>query len=370
MENLPESLNMIKPFLVRAEEMKVADTVISYYCYRYAVQLAMDVRKQNPTIQEITNYLGNMLNVMEAKKKDMGEIPEPKVHFEKFITMLFISADNDDRKTGSTKKTAQKFLILSYFIEAFNVFEEIPPDWEEKRIYCKWKTADILKALKNGEKPLPGGPGERDGVNKEERKNEPPASFQTSFPVSAPSDYSYTPSQNSYFPPTAGLTDTGNQKPWPTAGPSGGVTDTGNQKPWPTAGPSGGVTDTGNQKPWPNAGPSGQQGLPNNTFYPENPTNTGFPANPINPVKPTKAAEPVSRTQEPPPLRPQVVQPERRVEPQARGGRVTQTPEQRKMIEQAKKFGLNGVQELEYKNISQAVAAFQQAIKALENYNN
>jgi len=31
-----------------------------------------------------------------------------------------------------------------------NVFEELPPDWEEKRKYCKWKANDIAKALKEG----------------------------------------------------------------------------------------------------------------------------------------------------------------------------------------------------------------------------
>jgi len=33
------------------------------------------------------------------------------------------------------------------------VFGELPPDWEEKRKYCKWKAVDINRALKEGRVP-------------------------------------------------------------------------------------------------------------------------------------------------------------------------------------------------------------------------
>ena len=331
MENLPEELNSIKPFLVRSEEMKSANPVVSYYCYRYAAQLAMEIRKQNQANQEITSYLGNMLSVMEVKKKEIVDVQDPKEHYEKFITMLFISADNDDRKTGSTKKTAQKFLILSYFIEAFNVFEDLSEDWEEKRIYCKWKTADILKAMKNGQQPLPGGPNERNG-SEEVKSNpavdagfnqlglgnvgKPSPAFQTG-PVAAPN----LGSPPQFYPP-GGLGNAPNLGTPPQLYPSGGFS---------------------------NAPPNG--------FNPYPPASYPKPADPPPPAR-----------QAPPPAQAAHKPQDIPAKPQARPARAMVTPEQRKILEQAKKLGQNSVQEIDYKNIPQAISSLKQAIQLLENY--
>ena len=315
MENLPEELNSIKPFLVRSEEMKTADPVISYYCYRYAAQLAMEVRKQNQANQEITSFLGNMLNVMESKKKEIADVQDPREHYEKFITMLFISADNDDRKTGSTKKTAQKFLILSYFIEAYNVFEDLRNDWEEKRIYCKWKTADILKAIKNGQQPLPGGPGERNGG--EEVKSYVPGGSAAYQPAPA-------------FQPVAAAPNLGNP---PQFHPAGGFVN-----------------------------------VPNNDFNPSPPQSYSKPADP--PPPPARQAPQPTPTPTPIAYKPQEMpsKPQTSTIPSTRPARSTITPEQRKLLEQAKKLGQNSVQEIDYKNIPQAISSLKQAIQLLENY--
>lgn len=34
------------------------------------------------------------------------------------------------------------------------------PEMDRRRIYCKWKAGDILKAVKEGRAPTPGGVGE------------------------------------------------------------------------------------------------------------------------------------------------------------------------------------------------------------------
>lgn len=231
MESIPDEIGYIKPYLMRSEEMKQADPIVSYYTLRYALQISLDFHKQNPTNSQVKQYIMNMMGVMEEKRKALGEVFEPQQHFEKFITMLFVSCDNDDRKVGSTKSTAQKFLVLSYFIDAMGVFEELPPDWVEKRKYCKWKAADILKALKKGEQPLPGGPGERNGAGMpEERKNEREAVKKPEeIPKKAPEEmpkkssdgalptnqYKYTPPEAEKAPvvnrPSASVTETGNK---------------------------------------------------------------------------------------------------------------------------------------------------------------
>ena len=128
MEAIPEEISFIKPFIQRSEEMKQADPIVSYYTLRYALQSALEFHKQNPKNEKVKQFLIKSMEQMEVKRKELGEVPSPKEHYEKFVTILFVSYDNEDRKTGSTKVTAQKFLVLSYFIQAMSVFEELPPD--------------------------------------------------------------------------------------------------------------------------------------------------------------------------------------------------------------------------------------------------
>lgn len=338
MENLPDELTHIKPFLIRSEEMKTADPVISYYLMRYAVSLAIDYRKQNPGSQAVTDYLSSTLNLMEVKKNEIGNVQNPKEHYEKFITMLFVSADTEDRKSGSTKKTAQKFLILSYFIEAFNVMEDITPDWEDKRVFCKWKAADILKALKRGEKPLPGGPNERE--NFEEKKQPTNSGIGGGYQFSPPQDYNFT-SANTANPPNLSQ-----NSPFVPQNPPFVPQNLPQNFPY---------------TPAPNE-------FQNSPIIPQNPPSfTQYP--PPTQSVPTKTPE----FQQPPPVRqpppkPEVHQPGNS-RTSNRPPKAVLTAEQRKVIDQAKKFGQNAVQELEYKNIQQAIIAFQNALKTLENFN-
>ena len=111
-------------------------------------------QSQNPAVKE---YVLKSLGEIEGKKSQLGNI-DAKDHFENFVTQVFVNADTEDRSGQSNKTTAKNFLVCSHFIEVMNVFEELPPDWEEKRKYCKWKANDIAKALKEGRQPTPGPP--------------------------------------------------------------------------------------------------------------------------------------------------------------------------------------------------------------------
>ena len=316
MESLPEEISYIRPYLTRSEEMKVADPIISYYTLRYALQQALDVHKQNPNNKEVKQYMMSMMGIMEEKRKSLGEVAEPKAHFERFITMLFVSCDNDDRKIGSTKATAQKFLVLSYFIEAMGVFEELPPDWVEKRKYCKWKAADILKALKRGEQPLPGGPSERDGNgNVEEKKEEEKASRLPESSAPAP-----------FVPPP---------RPQYDAVPR--------SEPPPPVVPQ--------VRPQPDAVPRSEP--PPESQYKYNP--------------PPEAARKAPVTANPAPPRVDAKESTDKRVTVSRGAVLSK--EHRAAIDLAKKMAMNGVQELEYKNIQQARVAFENAIRALDAFN-
>jgi vacuolar protein sorting-associated protein VTA1 len=82
---------------------------------------------------------------------------------EEFALKVFAKADNEDRVTTPTKKTAVTFLAASIFMEVLRVFSaeggELDDEIEEKIKYAKWKAADIMKSLREGKIPISGPPG-------------------------------------------------------------------------------------------------------------------------------------------------------------------------------------------------------------------
>lgn len=174
MEDIPEEISFIKPFLQRSKEIENANGIVSYYVYYYATNLAYNYLKKNPKNKAIGQLIHNMQNILESKKTCLVFPENPSEHYEDYITELFISADNDDRKIGSTRTTAHKFRVLFYFIQAFNVLSDLPQEWNEKLAYCKWKAVDIIKSIKKGEKPCSGKPSE---IILQQRSSQNPEEF-------------------------------------------------------------------------------------------------------------------------------------------------------------------------------------------------
>mmetsp|Transcript_18950 Transcript_18950/g.34296 ORF Transcript_18950/g.34296 Transcript_18950/m.34296 type:complete len:310 (+) Transcript_18950:437-1366(+) len=170
MSGFPPDLAPLKCFVVRALEMEPHDKQISYYCSLYALQQAMRVMEAKPS-PEVKKWVHNAFGELEVLKEKIGAL-KGKDYFENFVLRVFAGADTEDRRQGSTKETAKKFLVCGQFIEVMNVFDQLPPDWEEKRIYCKWKASDINTAIKEGRTPLPGGPGEQAATEGEEESKE------------------------------------------------------------------------------------------------------------------------------------------------------------------------------------------------------
>lgn len=159
MSGYPAALLPLKCFHVRSLEMEPHDKHISYYCSLYALQKSMKIMETQPS-PEVTKWVHTKFGELEELKRKIGVL-KGKDYFENFVLRVFIGADTEDRKQGSTKETAKKFLVCAQFIEVLNVFNPLEPDWEEKRLYCKWKASDINTAFKEGRTPLPGGPGEQ-----------------------------------------------------------------------------------------------------------------------------------------------------------------------------------------------------------------
>ena len=84
--------------------------------------------------------------------------------------------ENQERKCGSTKETSQKFLILSYFIDSFNIFGEISQDWLEKKYYCIRKAENNFEDITNNGRLLPSESNENNrlalsSIKEEEKQN-------------------------------------------------------------------------------------------------------------------------------------------------------------------------------------------------------
>ena len=77
---------------------------------------------------------------------------------------VFQRADDVDRAGDADKSTAQSFYAAATFMEIlkqFSATKELDEDIKATQLYAKWKATDIVRAIKEGRKPTPGGPEDR-----------------------------------------------------------------------------------------------------------------------------------------------------------------------------------------------------------------
>jgi len=164
MAPIPPEFKGCKPFIQRAEELDKATTdeakVVAYYCRKHAMEVGMGLRDRAADQQAATDFLLDLMEGLETAKKELGDLSEDEgeqVVF-KFASDIFSKADAEDRRGAATKHTARTFYAASIFFECLKQFEDGPgEEAEEKCRYAKWKAADIVKAIKDGRQPAPGG---------------------------------------------------------------------------------------------------------------------------------------------------------------------------------------------------------------------
>lgn len=182
---IPPELKKITPYVRRAEELDKDKTspesrLVSYYCRQYAVHTGIALAT-SPTGK---SCLGELLGNLESEKAAMDSFTRDESKFlcAKFAEKVFDKADNEDRSGSANKNTAKTFYAAASFLEILQQFyndadtsEEIT-EQKKKSVYSKWKATEILKALKQGKKPIPGGYGENDngaeGCSGEREKND------------------------------------------------------------------------------------------------------------------------------------------------------------------------------------------------------
>ena len=177
---IPPVLKKISPFIKRAEELDKDTTaaesrIVAYYCRQYAVHLGIQLAGSAP---EGKACLGDILGDLEKEKTAMDNFTKDEAGFlcRKFAYSIFEKADAEDRAGNAGKATAKTFYAAVSFLEILSQFSSGDEEDEQavedrKKIkYCKWKATDILKALKEGRTPKPGGYGEEEILEEEEEK--------------------------------------------------------------------------------------------------------------------------------------------------------------------------------------------------------
>mmetsp|Transcript_1704 Transcript_1704/g.2446 ORF Transcript_1704/g.2446 Transcript_1704/m.2446 type:complete len:369 (-) Transcript_1704:360-1466(-) len=180
--SIPSELKKITQFIRRAEELDRDQTnpesrLVAYYCRQYAVQQGIPLAKSSPAAAKC---LGDILGKLEEEKDAMSNFSkeESKIVCRAFADKIFNKADAADRR-GADTSTAKIFYAAATFFEILLQFyskeenegekseEQVIED--EKRVYSKWKATEILKAIREGRTPTPGGyVSEKNEVKKEE----------------------------------------------------------------------------------------------------------------------------------------------------------------------------------------------------------
>jgi len=145
----------------RAEEMRKANTEVSrtvaFFCGKYAMELGISLSDRSP---EVKAFLLELMKELEAGKVKMDDAAA-KALVEDFAMQVFQRADDVDRAGNADKSTAQSFYAAATFMEIlkqFSATKELDEDIKATQLYAKWKATDIVRAIKEGRKPTPGGP--------------------------------------------------------------------------------------------------------------------------------------------------------------------------------------------------------------------
>ena len=183
---IPPELKKIVPYVRRAEELDKDQSapesrLVAYYCRQYAVVTGIPLAGSSAAAK---TCLGHLLENLEAEKPAMDNFTREEAAFlsRKFAKRVFDKADGEDRMGMANKNTAKTFYAAANFLQILEQFYDDGDESEERAddrkriIYAKWKATEILKAIKEGREPTPGGYGEQEPLEEEgadEQESEP-----------------------------------------------------------------------------------------------------------------------------------------------------------------------------------------------------
>jgi vacuolar protein sorting-associated protein VTA1 len=160
---VPPELKPITAYIRRAEELDAdksdpAHQKIAYYCRSHAMGKAMNLGASGDSVN---TFLMTLMQDLENAKAAMS-LPkeEAKALCEGYAVGIFHKADDEDRgDSNNYREIARTFYNSSTFFDVLEQFGELDEEINSKRTYSKWKATEIMKALKEGRTPTPGGYG-------------------------------------------------------------------------------------------------------------------------------------------------------------------------------------------------------------------
>lgn len=169
---IPPELKKITQYIRRAEELSSQKStpetlIVAYHCRQHAVQTGIPLA----TTPEAKKCLGDILTILEEHRKAMTNFSKEEKYqiCRKFAINVFDKADAEDRAGRSNKSTAKSFYAAASFLDVLKQFDmdnngeepnEDTIEEQKKSFYAKWKSTEILKAIKEGREVKPGGYGE------------------------------------------------------------------------------------------------------------------------------------------------------------------------------------------------------------------
>lgn len=136
---------------------------MAYFCRQFAMEKGLVLRGQDNS-PETNQFLLTLMNKLEQDKAAMPSPPTKemgKATVTQFAMDVFAKADQEDRAELADANTARTFYAAGIFFDVLNQFGTMDTEINMKRKYAKWKSADILKAIKEGRPVVPGGPEEQ-----------------------------------------------------------------------------------------------------------------------------------------------------------------------------------------------------------------
>ncbi|CAB1115375.1 unnamed protein product [Ectocarpus sp. CCAP 1310/34] len=162
--SIPPGLKPVTQYVRRAERLDKAPEpeapVVAYHCRMYATEQAMKLQDNSEAGKAfIMSMIGRL---EEDKKKGMAQFSreEGQKMTMEWAMREFNAADEEDRAGLADQGTARTFYAAGVFFDVLRQFGAPDEEMDRRRIYCKWKASQILKALKEGKIPTPGGAGE------------------------------------------------------------------------------------------------------------------------------------------------------------------------------------------------------------------
>ena len=162
-----------------------ANQDIGFNIKLFAVKGMFSELKQYPDKEKESDVKKMLVELNKEKGISGAKEFSSSEEFQEFIENMFANVDDQDRYGEVNLRTAQSFRICADLIEVLKNWGDLPFEWGKKSNnfiifhiffnilivkYCKFKSVDITKCIKNGTTPVRGNPNEKNEDNELEKE--------------------------------------------------------------------------------------------------------------------------------------------------------------------------------------------------------